>query len=166
MKPEVAVSSMPPLDGRAVMPDTGNSPFALLDAIPYSLLALVARAAAFTVFWRAGTSKLSDWNATLNLFEYEYRVPLLPPDLAAYLAAGLELGGSVLILSGLLTRVSALVLTGMVAVIQLTVYPMAWPDHLQWLAFLLLLIARGGGRWSLDALFPFLFLRLRSRRLS
>src|SRR5437667_10222673 len=90
----------------------------LMNAIPYSVIALIARAATFSVFFRSGTQKLSDWNATLMLFENEYRVPVLPPHLAAYLAAGLELGGSVLILLGLATRLSVLALLGMLLVIQ------------------------------------------------
>ena len=124
---------------------------ALLECIPHDLLALVARVAAFVVFWRSGQVKLDDWSATLGLFESEYRLPLLPPHLAAYLAAGLELGGSVLVLLGLGTRVVALAFLGMVATIQLFVYPQAWPTHVQWFAFLLFLVARGSGRLSVDA---------------
>ncbi len=125
---------------------------ALLDAIPYSVIALVARAATFSVFFRSGAQKLSDWSATLMLFENEYHVPVLPPDIAAYMAAGLELGGSVLVLVGLATRASVLALLGMILVIQTFIYPEAWPDHIQWLAFLFVLLARGPGRISLDAL--------------
>jgi putative oxidoreductase len=124
----------------------------LLNRIPYALIALVARAATFTVFFRSGTQKLSDWNATLMLFQNEYRVPLLPPHLAAYMAASLELGASVLILVGLATRISVLALLGLATVIQTFVYPNAWPDHIQWLAFMLILLARGPGAISLDAL--------------
>ncbi len=123
-----------------------------LNAIPYSLIASIARAATFDVFFRSGTQKLSDWNATLLLFQNEYHVPVLPPTIAAYMAASIELGCSTLVLLGLFTRVSVLALLGMILVIQLFVYPMAWPDHLQWLAFLFLLLARGPGRISLDNL--------------
>ncbi len=124
----------------------------LLNAIPYSLIAIIARTATFSVFWRSGTQKLLDWNATLALFADEYRVPVLSPHLAAYMAASLEIGGSVLILLGLLTRAATLALLGMVAVIQTFVYPSAWPDHIQWLAFMFVLVARGPGRISIDAL--------------
>jgi putative oxidoreductase len=124
----------------------------LLDRIPYAVLALVARAATFSVFIRSGTQKLLDWNSTLALFQNEYRVPLLPPDFAAYLAATLELGCSSLILLGLATRLSVLALLGLVSVIQIFVYPNAWPDHIQWLAFMFVLLARGPGAISIDAL--------------
>jgi len=123
-----------------------------LERIPYSLIALIARGAAFEVFWRSGSVKLDDWAGTLSLFETDYKVPLVPPHIAAYMAAGLELGGAVLILVGLGTRVVALAYLGMIAVIQVFVYPEAWPTHIQWVAFLLLLVARGPGLISLDAL--------------
>jgi putative oxidoreductase len=123
-----------------------------LDAIPYAVLALIARAATFSVFFRSGLTKLSDWNATLALFRDEYRVPVLPPELAARLATCLELGVSSLVLVGLFTRAGVFALLGMVAVIQTFVYPNAWPDHLQWLAFMAVLAARGPGVVSLDAL--------------
>ncbi len=123
-----------------------------LERIPYSVIALIARGAAFEVFWRSGSVKLDDWAGTLSLFETDYKVPLLPPHIAAYMAAGVELGGAVLILVGLGTRAVALALLGMIAVIQVFVYPGAWPTHIQWVAFLLLLLARGPGLISLDAL--------------
>ena len=100
-----------------------NRIIAWLERIPYELVALVARAATFVVFWRSGQVKLDDWSATLGLFETEYALPLLPPQLAAWLATGLELGGSVLVLLGLGTRFAALALLGMVVTIQLLVYP-------------------------------------------
>jgi putative oxidoreductase len=124
----------------------------LLESIPYSVIALFARAATFTVFWRSGMQKLADWNSTLMLFTNEYRVPILPPHVAAYIAVSLELGGSVLVLMGLMTRPSVFLLLGMVSVIQIFVYPQAWPDHIQWFAFMFLLLARGPGRVSLDDL--------------
>jgi putative oxidoreductase len=125
---------------------------ALLDRVPYSALALVARAATFSVFFRSGLVKLADWNATLMLFQTEYNVPVLPPNVAATLAASMELGLSTLVLLGLCTRLSALGLLGMVSVIQIFVYPNAWPDHIQWLAFMLFIVCRGPGKISLDYL--------------
>jgi putative oxidoreductase len=122
------------------------------ERIPYSVLALLARVATFVVFWRSGSVKLDDWAGTVSLFESEYQVPLLPPLLAAQLATVMELGGSVLVLVGFGTRMVTLALLGMVAVIQLFVYPEAWPTHMQWAAFMALLVARGPGLLSLDAL--------------
>jgi putative oxidoreductase len=124
----------------------------LLRAIPDSVLALAARAATAAVFLSSGLVKLSDWSATQHLFESEYHLLLLPPDIAAYMATTVELGGSALIILGLFTRVTALGFIGMTLVIQTLIYPQAWPTHMQWLAFLLFLVARGGGVLSLDAL--------------
>jgi putative oxidoreductase len=125
---------------------------AALDAVPYGALALIARGAAFSVFFRSGMLKLSDWSSTLALFQNEYHVPVLPPQIAAFLATGMELGLSSLLLAGLCTRLAGLGLLSMVLVIQLFIYPGAWPDHIQWLAFMAPLVARGPGAVSLDAL--------------
>jgi putative oxidoreductase len=124
----------------------------LLDAIPYWLIALIARAATCTVFWSSGTQKLSDWSATLALFETEYHVPLIPPHPAAYMATTIEISCSVLVMLGLATRAAVFVLLGMTAVIEIFIYPMAWPTHIQWLAFMFVILARGPGKVSLDAL--------------
>jgi putative oxidoreductase len=124
---------------------------AALDATPYDVIALIARAATFSVFIRSGTEKLSDWTATTLLFQNEYHTPLLPPLVAAYMATTLEITCSSLILVGLATRVSALLLLGMTATIQIFIYPDAWPTHIQWLAFMIVLVLRGPGRLSLDA---------------
>ena len=121
-----------------------------LEAVPYALLALPLRLAVATVFWNSGMTKLANWNTTIALFTDEYHVPLLPPELAAYMAASIELSAPVLIVSGLLTRPTAAVLLGMTAVIEIFVYPQAWPTHLQWAAMLLVLLCRGPGTLSLD----------------
>src|ERR1700722_9986644 len=123
-----------------------------LESVPYSLLALPLRFAVATVFWNSGTTKLANWDATLQLFEDEYKVPLLPPDLAAHLGAAIELTTPVLLVLGLLTRPAALVLLGMTTVIEVFVYPQAWPTHIQWAAMLLVLLCRGPGKLSIDYL--------------
>jgi putative oxidoreductase len=123
-----------------------------LEAVPYSLLALPLRFAVATVFWNSGTTKLANWDATLQLFEDEYKVPLLPPDIAAHLGAAIELSTPVLLVFGLLTRPAALVLLGMTTVIEVFVYPQAWPTHIQWAAMLLVLLCRGAGSFSIDHL--------------
>jgi putative oxidoreductase len=125
---------------------------ATLDRVSWSVLAIPMRLAAFSVFMRSGLVKLDDWDSTLGLFRDEYKVPLLPPEFAAYMATSMELGCSTLILIGLGARFAALGLIGMIAVIQTFVYPQAWPDHIQWLAFLFPLVMRGPGRWSVDTL--------------
>jgi len=126
--------------------------FGLLDRVPLSLLLLIARIATFSVFMRSGLVKLADWNATLQLFESEYKVPVIPPHFAAYMSASMELGLSSFILIGFATRFSTLGLLGMVSVIQIFVYPMAWPDHIQWLAFMIFIVCRGPGVVSVDYL--------------
>ncbi len=124
--------------------------------LPPSILLLGARAAAAAVFWRAGRTKVEGFfslkASTYQLFEFEYQVPLLPPELAAQLATVAEHLFPILLVAGLATRLSALGLLAMTAVIQLFVYPDAWPTHLSWAALLLPLVARGGGALSLDRL--------------
>ena len=123
-----------------------------LDSVPYSLLALPLRFAVATVFWDSGTTKLANWDATLQLFEDEYKVPLLPPDIAAHVGAAIELSTPVLLVLGFMTRPAALVLLGMTTVIEVFVYPQAWPTHIQWAAMLLVLLCRGPGKLSIDYL--------------
>jgi putative oxidoreductase len=74
----------------------------------------------------------------------------LPPELAAYMAVSIELTAPVLLVLGLATRPAALVLLGMTTVIEVFVYPQAWPTHIQWAAMLLVLLCRGPGNLSLD----------------
>lgn len=121
-----------------------------LDAVPYALLALPLRLAVATVFWNSAMTKLANWDTALALFSDEYKLPLLPPDLAAHLAVSVELSTPVLLVLGLFTRPAALVLLGMTTVIEVFVYPQAWPTHIQWAAMLLLLLCRGAGTWSVD----------------
>ena len=85
-----------------------------------------------------------------DLFRDEYKVPLLPPEVAAYMATYAETFFPILLVLGLLTRMSAFALLCMTAVIEIFVYPLAWPTHLTWAALMLYLIARGPGKWSLD----------------
>ena len=129
---------------------------ALAERIPYSLVALLARFAVAGVFWRSGQTKVEGFfmvkENTFFLFREEYKVPLLPPDTAAYLSTIAEHVFPVLLVIGLASRLSALGLFCMTAVIQLFVYPDGWPDHILWAACLLLIIARGPGAISLDHL--------------
>jgi len=108
------------------------------------------RLAVATVFWNSAMTKLANWNTAVELFVDEYKVPVLPPEIAAYMAVSIELTTPVLLVLGLATRPAALVLLGMTAVIEVLVYPRAWPIHIQWAAMLLILLCRGAGKLSLD----------------
>ena len=87
---------------------------------------------------------------TLYMFETDYALPFLPPVPAAYMAVAIEVVTPILLVLGLLTRAAALVLLGMTTVIEVFVYPEAWPTHIQWAAMLFVLLARGPGKLSLD----------------
>lgn len=145
-----------------------------LARIPHSAIALLARVSLATTFWLSGQTKVEGlvvdpisgavelgWprvtGDAIELFRSEYRLPLLPPELGAHLAAVAEHVLPVLLLIGLGTRLSALALLGMTLVIQLFVYPSAFATHGLWATALLLLVARGPGVLSLDHL-----LRVRS----
>jgi putative oxidoreductase len=123
-----------------------------LDGIPYTLLAIPLRFAIATVFWNSAMAHLANWQTTMYLFETEYKLPILSSNLAANMAVLIELTTPVLLVLGLLMRPAALVLLGMTTVIEVFVYPQAWPTHIQWAAMLLVLLARGPGQLSLDAL--------------
>ena len=121
-----------------------------LDRVPLSLHQLLFRLAVAGVFFRAGLTKVMSWEPTVALFRDEYRVPLLPPEVAAVMASTFELGCSLLLIVGLATRLATLPLLGMILTIQLFVYPQAWPEHLVWASILLFLLTRGAGSIALD----------------
>jgi putative oxidoreductase len=124
-----------------------------LEQIPIALPELVLRLGVALVFWRSGLTKLPFGNiSTLALFQEEYRVPLLPPELAAYLATSVELVVPWLLLVGLGTRLGAAILLAQTLLIQIFVYPENYPDHLLWAGPLLYLLLRGPGTWSIDRL--------------
>lgn len=124
--------------------------------LPPALLLLVARIGVAAIFLLSGRTKveglLTIKASTYQLFLYEYSLPVIPSDLAAQLATWSEHLFPLLLIAGLFTRPAAAALLAMTAVIQLLVYPGAWPTHLSWAALLLPLLAQGGGAWSLDAL--------------
>ena len=140
----------------------------LMSSIPQSFTAAVARFSIAAVFWRSGQTKIEgfaidvvagDFNlgwpslddTTVFLFEEEYSLPLLNPEFAAYAATVAEHIFPALILIGLATRFSALALLVMTLVIQVFVYPGAYPTHGVWAAVLLFLMTYGPGKLSLDA---------------
>lgn len=124
--------------------------------LPAPLQLLAARLAVAAIFFLSGRTKVEGWftlkESTLQLFQYEYMLPLIPPQIAAQLATFAEHALPLLLVAGLFTRSAALGLLGMTAVIQLFVYPQAWPTHLSWAALLLPLVAQGGGTFALDHL--------------
>jgi len=132
---------------------------ALLNRIPGDLLLLVARLGVAGVFFMSGRTKveglLTIKASTYDLFNTDYKLPFVPPVIAAHAATYSEHLFPILLVLGLFTRVGALALLGMTTVIEVFVYPDAWPTHLSWAGLLLPLIARGGGAWSLDRLFGF-----------
>ncbi|MFC3165488.1 DoxX family protein [Ciceribacter thiooxidans] len=127
----------------------------IAEMIPHSFLALLARVSIAAVFWQSGQTKVDGWMVTdsaVYLFENEYRLPLIDPWLAAHLAAAAEHFFPLLLVVGFLSRLSALALLAMTAVIQIFVYPGAWPTHGTWAVCLLVIIIRGAGVVSLDHL--------------
>ncbi|MDI3273611.1 DoxX family protein [Pseudomonas sp. AL03] len=119
-----------------------------------SLLVLVARLSIAAIFFMSGRTKVSGFltvkPSTYELFRTEYSLPFLSPELAAHLATYSEHLFPLLLVLGLLSRLSAFALLGMTFVIQVFVYPDAWPTHFSWAGLLLLIVARGGGAMSLD----------------
>ena len=137
--------------------------------IPHDVVAILARFSIAAVFWKSGQTKVENFaidiidgrfeigvprfaEATIDLFREEYRLPILPPELAALAATVAEHVFPVLILIGLATRLSAFALLIMTLVIQVFVYPGAYAVHGVWAVCLLYLMKEGAGRISLDAL--------------
>ena len=128
----------------------------LTHLVSHAVLSLTARVAVAAIFFLSGRTKVDGFlnvnDSAYTLFRDDYKVPLLPPEFAAHMAAYAEHLFPILLVLGLFTRFSALALLGMTAVIQIFVYPGAWPTHLSWAALLLYLVGRGGGPLSLDHL--------------
>ena len=124
--------------------------------VPHDALALIDRVAIGAIFFLSGRTKVEGWltvtDSTYTLFREEYKLPLIPIEIAAHAAAWAEHLFPLLLVLGLFTRLSALALLGMTLVIQLFVYPDAWPTHLSWAGLLLYLVGRGAGTLSLDRL--------------
>ncbi|MET3709347.1 putative oxidoreductase [Sphingomonas trueperi] len=124
--------------------------------LPPSFLLLVARVGIAAIFFLSGRTKVDGWltitDSAYELFRTDYALPFAPPVLAAHLATYSEHLFPILLVLGLFTRPAALALLGMTTVIEVFVYPDAWPTHLSWAGLLLPLIAAGPGAWSLDRL--------------
>ena len=126
-----------------------------LERLPHDVIALAARLGTAAVFWQSARTKVDGFtitDTTFLLFREDYALPLIPPEIAAYLATTAEHLFAILLVLGLATRLSATALLAMTLVIQIFVYPLAWPTHLVWATCFMYLIGRGAGRLSLDAL--------------
>lgn len=122
--------------------------------VTHDVLALSARVAVAAIFFLSGRTKVEGFltvsDTAYTLFHEDYKVPVIPPEIAAHLATYAEHLFPVLLVLGLFTRLSAAALLGMTAVIQIFVYPDAWPTHLTWAVLMLYLIGRGAGTFSAD----------------
>ena len=126
-----------------------------LERIPHSFIALIARISVGGVFWMSGQTKVKGFqlaDGTVDLFRDEYALPLIDPTVAAIAAAISEHLFSVLLIIGFASRLSAAALLGMTLVIEIFVYPDAWPTHGTWATCFLIIIAKGPGVFSLDHL--------------
>jgi putative oxidoreductase len=143
--------------------DTYGSPLvARLDVLrtrarrfPLSLLEFGMRLAVGATFFKSGMDKLQSFDTAIALFREEYRLPLLPPEIAAYMGTTVELGAPILLVLGLFTRLGAAALLTMTLVIQFLVYPANWPEHLMWASILAYVLTRGPGALSIDRLIAF-----------
>ena len=128
---------------------------AAMDCIPYWFIALAARIFPAAVFWQSGQTKVAGFHlkpSAIALFQNEYQLPLIDPVIAAHISAFSEHFFPILLVIGLATRFSALALLLMTAVIEIFVYPGAWPTHGVWATCFLVVISRGPGWLSLDHL--------------
>jgi len=155
--------------GDGLLPELLHRYIAICTRLPNTLLALLARFSIASVFWKSGETKIQGFavdvingeftlgwprlsDSVVDLFRDEYHLPLVPPEIAATMAATAEHLFPLLLLFGLATRLSALALLGMTMTIQIFVYPDAYPTHGTWAAVLLYLMVQGPGKLSLDHL--------------
>lgn len=127
---------------------------------PISLLEFGMRLAVGATFFRSGMNKVEDFSNAIVLFRDEYRLPLLPPEIAAYMGTTVELTAPVLLVLGVFARLGAAALLFMTLTIQFLVYPQNWPEHLMWTSILAYVLSRGPGALSIDR---FVALRLFAR---
>jgi putative oxidoreductase len=127
----------------------------IIDLIQYIAIpvVLLARVYVASIFFKSGLTKIRDWESTLMLFEYEYEVPFLSFEVAAWAGTIGELVLPVLLVTGLLTRFSAvgLFVVNVIAVLSLVdIAPAAFNEHLFWGSLLVMILLQGGGVLSLD----------------
>ncbi|MBA4749694.1 MAG: DoxX family protein [Alphaproteobacteria bacterium] len=102
------------------------------------------------VFWRSGKTKIADWAGTVALFKDEYKVPVIPPEIAAFLATSVELSAPIMVILGMGARFGALAMLLMTAVIEFTY--MHFDVHVVWALMLSLIFFQGAGKASVDYL--------------
>lgn len=122
---------------------------------PLSLIEFGMRLAVGATFFRSGLNKVQSFDTAITLFREEYRLPLLPPELAAYMGTTVELTAPILLVIGLFARLGATALLVMTLTIQLLVYPENWPEHLMWASILAYVMSRGPGALSIDRVIAF-----------
>ena len=122
---------------------------------PLSLLELGMRVAVGATFFKSGMNKFQSFDTAIELFREEYRLPLLPPEIAATMGTAVELSAPVLLVLGLFARFGAAALIVLTLTIQFLVYPGNWPEHLMWASILAYVVTRGPGRLSIDRLIAF-----------
>jgi len=122
---------------------------------PLSLLEFGMRLAVGATFFRSGMNKYQSFDTAITLFRDEYKLPLLPPEIAAYMGTTVELSAPVLLVLGLFARLGAAALLTMTLTIQFLVYPENWPEHLMWASILAYVLSRGPGALSLDRIVAF-----------
>jgi putative oxidoreductase len=122
---------------------------------PLSLLEFGMRLAVGATFFRSGMNKYQSFDSAIALFRDEYRLPLLPPEIAAYMGTTVELAAPVLLVLGIFARLGAAALLVMTLTIQFLVYPGNWPEHLMWASILAYVLSRGAGALSIDRLVAF-----------
>ncbi len=126
-----------------------------LGKMPHAVLALLARLGLAAVFWNAGMDKMTNWRIkakTFQEFATEYNIPLLPPELATYLATGVEHVTPILMIVGIATRAAGVAMMGVIAVIFIFVHQDEWPSFLIWSSAMIFLLTKGPGALSLDHL--------------
>jgi putative oxidoreductase len=127
----------------------------LMASMPYALIALITRISIGGVFWQSGQTKVDGWHisaSAIELFRNEYRLPLIDPTVAAHLSAAAEHIFPILLVIGLATRFAASALLIITLIIEIFVYPDAWPTHGTWAACFLILMTRGPGVISIDGM--------------
>ena len=151
----IRTATIPP---SMTLAERAESVLAALGRFPVAILQFLLRFSMASVFWHAGMTKIASWDTTIALFRDEYMVPVLPPEIAASLAATVELTCPVLLVLGFATRLATLPMLGMTFVIEVFVYPEQWIEHLMWASILVFILTRGPGLLSLDHLIARKFL--------